>query len=265
MINRVAQTQTRPAFLLTLWMQVNTIFIYFHAIFTLIFCITNCWMNEQMVHRGWQQRKLGVLQQKSKERTPTDSWQSGHLQPACPRQQDTHHHWATVHCAPGRLQKSTQHDLNHPQPLWTTISRACSDWWICYICGGEQRRGGFCCIKIEPEPVGAEDWGLMRGAIINYSKHLIMVSHDAVVQTHTCARRHNTDFLYCFLRQTHRQRGTEMDEQARKDTELDHSPGFTLHLCHCILIQWTSHNPGATYCTHVAANTSTRAFFNSFK
>lgn len=59
--------------------------------------------------------------------------------------------------------------------------------------GKEERR--VWCIKIEPESAGAGDWELIRDAIINYSKHLIMVSHNAVAQTHTCTVTHTQRYV----------------------------------------------------------------------
>lgn len=52
--------------------------------------------------------------------------------------------------------------------------------------------GGLCSTKIELEPGEAEDGDLMTDAIINYSKYLIMVLHDAVSCTHSRTHRERT-------------------------------------------------------------------------
>ena len=100
----------------------------------------------------------------------------------------TRHHWATVHRAACLLKVSTQHDLDPPTaPL--DPNQQSLKWVMDSLhlwSGREEKRGGFWCIKIEPEPGGAGDWDLMRDAIINYSKHLIMVSRNTVAQTYTC-------------------------------------------------------------------------------
>lgn len=98
----------------------------------------------------------------------------------------------------------TLSDLRGPPSAGSKVS----DGW--FSTSAEWRGAELRWVKIEREPAWAGDWGLMRDAIINYSKHLIMVSRHAVAQTHAHAE----------LSQTVPPK-TETDERGIKDMKGD--------------------------------------------